>query len=145
MKKRVIIVLSSLVVLVLAITCAIVFIPNYAQPIDLAEDITMEIKKGTLTKTGATIVITDLSGKNNTFSKEFRIDQKRGGKWYTLKDKSKNKVNVVAGQKGEENKKLEQELNWEKNYGTLSDGYYRIVKKINNKDIVVEFKIESLK
>lgn len=145
MKKRVIIVLSSLVVLVLAITCAIVFIPNYAQPIDLAEDITMEIKKGTLTKTGATIVITDLSGKNNTFSKEFRIDQKRGGKWYTLKDKSKNEVNVLAGQKGEENKKLEQELNWEKNYGTLSDGYYRIVKKINNKDIVVEFKIESLK
>lgn len=144
MKKRVIIVLSSLVVFVLAITCAIVLIPNYAEPIDLAEDITMEIKEGTLTKTGATIVITDLSSKNNTFSKEFRIDQKRGGKWYTLKDKSKNKVNVVAGQQ-EENKKLEQELNWEKNYGTLSDGYYRIVKKINNKDIVVEFKIESLK
>ena len=128
MKKRVIIILSSLVVFVLAITCAIVFIPNYAQPIDLAEDITMEIKEGTLTKTGATIVITDLSGKNNTFSK----------------DKSKNKVNVVAGQQ-EEDIKLEQELNWEKNYGTLSDGYYRIVKKINNKDIVVEFEIESLK
>lgn len=143
MKKRVIIVLSSLVVFVLAITCAIVLIPNYAEPIDLAEDITMEIKEGTLTKTGATIVITDLSGMNNTFSKEFRIDQKRGGKWYTLKDKSKNEVNVVAGQ--EEDKKLEQELNWEKNYGTLSDGYYRIVKKINNKDIVVEFEIESLK
>lgn len=143
MKKRVIIVLSALVVFVLAITCAIVFIPNYAQPIDLAEDITMEIKEGTLTKTGATIVITDLSGKNNTFSKEFRIDQKRGGKWYRLKDKSKNEVDVMPGQ--EEDKKLEQELNWEKNYGTLSDGYYRIVKKINNKDIVVEFEIESLK
>ena len=143
MKKRVIIILSSLVVFVLAITCAIVFIPNYAQPIDLAEDITMEIKEGPHTKTGATIVITDLSGKNNTFSKEFRIDQKRGGKWYTLKDKSKNEVDVMPGQ--QENKKLEQELNWEKNYGTLSDGYYRIVKKINNKDIVVEFEIESLK
>lgn len=145
MKKRVIIVLSALVVFVLAITCAIVFIPNYAEPINLAENITMEIKEGTLTKTGATIVITDLSGKNNTFNKEFRIDQKRGGKWYTLKDKSKNEVDVVAGQKGEENKKLEQELNWEKNYGTLSDGKYRIVKEINNKDIVVEFEIESLK
>lgn len=144
MKKRVIIILSSLVVFVLAITCAIVLIPNYAEPIDLAEDITMEIKEGTLTKTGATIVITDLSGKNNIFSKEFRIDQKRGGKWYTLKDKNKNEVDVMPGQK-EEGKKLEQELNWEKNYGTLSDGYYRIVKKINNKDIVVEFKIESLK
>lgn len=143
MKKRVIIVLSSLVVFVLAIICAIVLIPNYAEPIDLAEDITMEIKEGTLTKTGATIVITDLSGKNNTFSKEFRIDQKRGEKWYTLKDKSKNEVDVMPGQ--EEDKKLEQELNWEKNYGTLSDGYYRIVKKINNKDIVVEFEIESLK
>lgn len=143
MKKRVIIVLSSLVVFVLAIICAIVLIPNYAEPIDLAEDITMEIKEGTLTKTGATIVITDLSGKNNTFSKEFRIDQKRGEKWYTLKDKSKNEVDVMPGQ--QENKKLEQELNWEKNYGTLSDGYYRIVKKINNKDIVVEFEIESLK
>ena len=131
-------------VFVLAIICTIVIIPNYAEPIDLAEDITMEIKEGTLTKTGATIVITDLSGKNNTFSKEFRVDQKRGGKWYTLKDKSKNEVDVMPGQK-EENKKLEQELNWEKNYGTLSDGYYRIVKKINNKDIVVEFEIESLK
>lgn len=143
MKKRVIIVLSALVVFVLAITCAIVFIPNYAEPINLAENITMEIKEGTLTKTGATIVITDLSGKNNTFNKEFRIDQKRGGKWYTLKDNSKNVVDVMPGQ--EEDKKLEQELNWEKNYGTLSDGYYRIVKKINNKDIVVEFEIESLK
>ena len=143
MKKRVIIVLSSLIVFVLAITCAIVLIPNYAEPINLAENITMEIKEGTLTKTGATIVITDLSGKNNTFSKEFRIDQKRGGKWYTLKDKSKNEVDVMPGQ--QENKKLEQELNWEKNYGTLSDGYYRIVKKINNKDIVAEFEIESLK
>ena len=143
MKKRVIIVLSSLVVFVIAIICAIVLIPNYAEPIDLAEDITMEIKEGTLTKTGATIVITDLSGKNNTFSKEFRVDQKRGEKWYTLKDKSKNEVDVMPGQ--EEDKKLEQELNWEKNYGTLSDGYYRIVKKINNKDIVVEFEIESLK
>lgn len=143
MKKRVIIVLSALVVFVLAITCAIVFIPNYAEPINLAENITMEIKEGTLTKTGATIVITDLSGKNNTFNKEFRIDQKRGGKWYRLKDKSKNEVDVMPGQ--EEDKKLEQELNWEKNYGTLSDGYYRIVKKINNKDIVVEFEIESLK
>ena len=51
MKKRVIIILSSLVVFVLAITCAIVFIPNYAEPIDLAENITMEIKEGTLTKT----------------------------------------------------------------------------------------------
>ena len=49
MKKRVIIVLSSLVVFVLAITCAIVLISNYAQPIDLAEDITMEIKEGNLT------------------------------------------------------------------------------------------------
>ena len=144
MKKRVIIVLSSLVVFVLAIICAIVLIPNYAEPIDLAEDITMEIKEGTLTKTGATIVITDLSGKNNTFSKEFRVDQKRGEKWYTLKDKSKNEVDVMTGQK-EEDKKLEQELNWEKNYGTLSDGKYRIVKEINNKDIVVEFEIESLK
>ena len=143
MKKRVIIVLSSLVVFVLAIICAIVLIPNYAEPIDLAEDITMEIKEGTLTKTGATIVITDLSGKNNTFSKEFRIDQKRGEKWYTLKDKSKNELDVMPCQ--EEDKKLEQELNWKKNYGTLSDGYYRIVKKINNKDIVVEFEIESLK
>ena len=143
MKKRVIIVLSSLVVFVIAIICAIVLIPNYAEPIDLAEDITMEIKEGTLTKTGATIVITDLSGKNKTFSKEFRVDQKRGEKWYTLKDKSKNEVDVMPGQ--EEDKKLEQELNWEKNYGTLSDGYYRIVKKINNKDIVVEFEIESLK
>ena len=54
-----------------------------------------------------------------------------------------NKLNGMGTK--EENKKLEQELNWEKNYGTLSDGYYRIVKKINNKDIVVEFEIESLK
>ena len=66
MKKRVIIVLSSLVVFVLAITCAIVFIPNYAEPINLEEDITMEIKEGTLTKTGATIAI-EASVKKNFF------------------------------------------------------------------------------
>lgn len=49
-----------------------------------AEDITMEIVEGTLTNTSATIVITDLSGEDNIYDKDYRIDKLEDDKWYTL-------------------------------------------------------------
>ena len=55
-------------------------------------------------------------------------------------------VDVTPGShKKDENNKVELELNFEAYYGIIEDGHYRIVKKINDKDIAVEFKLETLK
>ena len=48
------------------------------------DGVTMTIKKGTLTRTGATIIITDVSGKSNIYGDEYRLDKKVNGKWEEL-------------------------------------------------------------
>lgn len=48
------------------------------------EDISMIIKEGTLSRTGATVIITDVSGKDNVYGQEYRIDKKENGKWKEL-------------------------------------------------------------
>ena len=54
------------------------------ESINNAVGVTMAIKEGTLTKTGATVVITDVSGKKNVYGEEYRIDKLQNGKWKEL-------------------------------------------------------------
>ena len=51
------------------------------------DNITMSIEDGTLTKTSATIIITDLSNNINVYSEWFRIEKKENNKWKELKTK----------------------------------------------------------
>lgn len=97
-----------------------------------AKGVTMTIKKGTLTRTGATIIITDLSGKSNIYGEFYRIDKKENGIWIPLKsidgrDWTEFNWTLHAYTVGSD-KKLELELNWEYLYGELENGEYRIVK-----------------
>lgn len=109
------------------------------QPKEL-ENITIEIKEGTLTKTGATIIITDFNKKKNIYSEEYRIDQKINQKWKELEG---NEVWFdLIGHLVNENHQLERELNWKDRYGELKPGEYRIVTPVNSDYIAIEFVIE---
>ena len=146
MKKRVVIVVSVLVLLIVILALIICFKPREIKNINLAENITMKIKEGSLTNTGATVIITDLSGNENLdlISKEFKIDYKKNNKWYKLESKIKNEVTVMTGENVVDNKDntYTQEINWERYYGKLDKGHYRIVKEVKTDlYIAVEFDI----
>ena len=146
MKKRVIIVLGVLVLLIVLLTLIICFTPREIKNLTLAENITMKIKEGSLTNTGATVIITDLSGDENLdlISKEFKIDYKKNDKWYRLESKIKNEVTVMTTDNAMENgdNTYTQEINWERYYGKLDKGHYRIVKEVKtNLYIAAEFDI----
>lgn len=112
---------------------------NNDNPIVL-KDITIEIKEDSLTSTGATIIITDLSKNNNSYGDWYRIDKKINDKWKELK--SEQSWFNLPGYYVDENNKLELKVDWEAMYGRLDNGEYRLVKEVNNKYIACEFIIK---
>jgi len=107
---------------------------NFTCPIDNideindAENVTMVIKDGTLSSTGATVIITDLSGKDNVYGNAYRIDKKVNGEWTKLKPIIDSNAWNSIGYSVGKNNRLELEQNWELLYGKLNIGKYRIVK-----------------
>ena len=95
-----------------------------------AENVVMEIKEGTLTNKKATIVITDLSGKDHTYGDYYRIDKLKDGTWQEVKEVADNAMWNDIGYGVDREGKLELEINWEWLYGTLPKGRYRIVKDV---------------
>ena len=134
MKKRVVIVVGVLVLLIFLLALIICFKPREIKNINLAENITMKIKEGSLTNTGATVIITDLSGDESVdlINRKFKIDYKKNDKWYRLESKIKNEVSVMTTDNAMENgdNTYTQEINWERYYGKLGKGHYRIVKEV---------------
>ena len=91
-------------------------------------DVKMSIKDGTLTNTGATLVLTNNSDKNFQYGNPYEIEIKKDGEWH--------KINVeltftmpAFQLSARENKEIE--INWENGYGKLAKGTYRIIKGID--------------
>ena len=109
------------------------------------ENVTMTIKEGTLTNTGATIVITDTNTSKHTFDSEYRIDKKINDGWVEAKRIDNNfAFKDLAWVAGDDNT-ITNNVNWEKLYGELEPGQYRMVKKVDGKmfsAIQVEFEIK---
>lgn len=108
---------------------------KFTCPIDNVDElneafgVSMVIKDGTLTRTGATIIITDISGKGNVYGSEYRIDKLENGEWKEAKIIFEGNYGWnLIGYLVDENNKLEMDVNWEMLYGKLEDGEYRIVK-----------------
>ena len=105
-------------------------------------NITMSIKDNSLTESQATVIITDNTGNDNTYSISFRLDKKVNNKWEKLKiinsDYGFNEIRY----KVDENNKLELVQNWEHIYGKLDKGDYRLVKSILNSNKKVYFSTE---
>lgn len=112
------------------------------------DGVSMTIKKGTLTKTGATVIITDTNKYKYSYGSYFRIDVKKNGSWKESKIIGDGSFNAMA-YLVDENNKLELKQNWERIYGKLSKGEYRIVKYVcisegckDKKEFSVEFTIK---
>ena len=111
--------------------------------LDEVEGVSMVIKDGTLSRRGATVIITDTSDMNYTYGEEYRIDKYKEGVWKELDV-------IVEGNYGwnsigymvDDNGILELDVKWEWLYGRLEDGYYRIVKSVNDKEFSIEFRID---
>ena len=147
MKKKLIITLIVLSILVLILL--VIFnlfnenIFNKDIPNQNILDITMKIKEGTLTRTGATII---LEGKNDFFcGSSYSIEKKEKRGW--------NPVNEMDGyiwgmmQYGSgNNRKMDFNLDWFELYGELEDGEYRLVKSVSTNEktikLYAEFTIE---
>jgi len=113
------------------------------------DGVSMSIKEGTLTRSGATIIITDISNRNNIYGEEYRIDKLENGNWQELDIVVDGNYgfNSIGYSVGEDNK-LELDINWEWLYGKLDNGEYRLVKDTSkafegsNHYITVEFVIK---
>ena len=112
------------------------------------DGVTMTIKEGSLTPTGATIEITDYSGKSHTYGEEYRLDKFENNTWTPVDVTFKgnygwNSIGYIV----DRNKKLVLDINWSLLYGSLPKGTYRIVKdaledsSLKKKYFSVEFEI----
>ena len=105
------------------------------------EGISISIKEGTLTNTSATIIIKDTTNKNYSYDDEFYIEKKTDNKWKKLK--CNNCWFNLPVYRVNENKILELSCNWELMYGELEKGKYKLVKKVDSKEISIEFTINN--
>ena len=99
--------------------------------------------EATLTAEGYPDSLVQLYEKNEE-ARQFVLDYKKNGKWYRLESKIKNEVTVRTSDNTMENgdNAYTQEINWEKYYGKLDKGHYRIVKEVKaDLYIVAEFDI----
>ena len=109
--------------------------------VENASDISMVIKDGTLTPSGATVVLTNSYG----YDRWFRIDKEENGEWKeaeTINDSFTAEAYLTNG-----NSEVEIPIDWTDLYGTLENGKYRIVKRafnnLNREEYVsVEFIID---
>ncbi|MBQ7031546.1 MAG: hypothetical protein IJN13_04160 [Bacilli bacterium] len=135
----------------LLVGCSSVLENNKIDSEEMLENVTMVIKDGTLTKTGATIIINDLNGDDNTYGESYRIDKKVNGKWQKLDVVIEGEYGFHAiGYTVNENNTLEMNIDWNWLYGELPSGEYRLVKDaavtknntyIGSKYVYVEFVI----
>lgn len=101
--------------------------------------ITMTIKDGTLTRTSATVIITD-ANRRHTYGDWFKIERKEDEIWQEMETIGEGSFLLIAYHTDKDGK-LEMYHNWENMYGELENGTYRLVKKVNDKYISVEFTI----
>lgn len=151
MKNYLIIIFSIIIISVLSIILlsSHFFSKKTCEELDLADGISLSIKDGTLSKTGATIIITSNSDNKYQTGRDYRIDKFTNGNWNKLK--LNNEMVVVSDAINIENDNpLEFVINWERYYGTLDKGKYRIVKNVSkkvepfsDKQITIEFSINN--
>lgn len=99
------------------------------ETINEAEGVTMKIEKETLTRTGANIIITDISGNDNTYGNGCKIEIRANGNWRELETINGEPItSTMEGHMVNSEHKLYMHLNWGINYGELENGEYRVVK-----------------
>ena len=93
------------------------------------EGVTMKLKDNTLTKSGATIIITDDNEIKYTYEEYYKLEKRIDHVWYELKSRGDVFFNEI-GYLVDDNNELEMDIDWSKTYGNLTSGKYRIIKRI---------------
>ena len=93
------------------------------------KNITLKIKEGTLTNTGAVIVLDNNSDITISFGEDYWLEIEQNGKWYSLKTINDFVVNTpLYHLKPSESK--EKSVDWGFAFGKFPRGKYRITKGI---------------
>lgn len=96
--------------------------------VENASDSSMVIKDGTLTPSGATVVLTNSYG----YDRWFRIDKEENGEWKEAETINDNYSFTAEAYLTNGNSEVEIPIDWTDLYGTLENGKYRIVKRVFN-------------
>lgn len=121
---------------------------NSSETIDLQnrniENVTVEIIEDTITKSGATVVITDNNEIPYSWDENFyRIEKKINGNWQDI-NSNKPMDSLLIGYLRNENNQIKFNINWSSDYGTLDAGTYRILEIATEGSIIAysnEFQI----
>lgn len=101
---------------------------NIEENVENASSISMVIKDGTLTPSGATVVLTNSYG----YDRWFRIDKEENGEWKEAETINDNYSFTAEAYLTNGNSEVEIPIDWTDLYGTLENGKYRIVKRVFN-------------
>ena len=105
------------------------------------ENVTADIYDISLT--GATIIIKDTNENPYTYGEWYKIEREDNGKWYDvetiIEDYGFNDMGYIVDDNGE----VKFIIDWEWLYGRLSEGSYRILKKVGEQYISIPFSITT--
>ena len=91
--------------------------------------------------TGATIIIKDTNKNPYTYGEWYKIEQERNGKWYEVEAIIDDYAFTEIGYLPDKNNEVKFVMDWEKLYGELPQGSYRILKHANSETISIQFGI----
>ena len=92
-----------------------------------SENVNIEILNDTVTNTSVEILITDNNEDKFGWGKSYKIQMRENGEWNDL-NPIKDLVFTDIAYNLDENNQLKQKINWERFYGKLERGTYRIAK-----------------
>lgn len=91
------------------------------------EEVTIEVLMDTVTRNGATIVITDKNEKQYGWGKSYKLQQKIADEWYNMAPQTEMIFEEIAYIL-DENGQFTENIDWTRFYGELGNGSFRIVK-----------------
>lgn len=142
MRKKIWIIVGILIVVIGITAISIWLIQSNKQRMNQVAGVSIKIKEGTLTNTGATFIITDTTDKNYSYGEPYRIDKKENGKWKEAPKVIEDAFFNMPAYYPDENNEIVREINWEWIYGKLKPGTYRFVTAASDEKISVSFVIK---
>ena len=97
------------------------------------DNVSIAIKEGTLTKEGATIVVTDKNDYPYSYGEEFNIQKQEDGEWKDLQTKDMYFLNYTNNLIRED-RTTQIILNWKYKYGELEAGHYKLNLEVTQND-----------
>lgn len=106
------------------------------------DNVSLQIKEGTLTREGVTIIIADKNDYPYVYSENYTLEKLENGEWKVLEPTTLDSRDL--GHKANNEGIVEMDINWKQGYGELENGKYRISKQVieGNPDTVISAEFE---